>query len=258
MHLHRRGVLLGTLGLAAASRAALAVTEPTEDFRLVVYWTGMHVADATLAYAPGPAGITGSLDIKSRGIAALVTDYGGRMEAQIRDTDDGMLLPAGYSASFASRRYTRDIGITYDEAGQPTDIVLKKRGDAQTSPVPQEMWPHTVDPLTAILRIRRWVARDGQGELKVPVFDARTRYDINITRLPNGDGRRRIKLDIDPLAGNSKSSWLAQWERDDGRWVEIQGSDDARGVPLLMTTHGGGTTSSIELARDCSGGASCS
>jgi Protein of unknown function (DUF3108) len=164
-----------------------------------------------------------------------------------------------YKAAYESRRYTRDIEISYDESGNPKDIVLLKRGEPQDVAIPRELWSNTVDPLTGILRVRRWmVAPARPDELTVPIFDGRSRYDLELTALPAEGAIARAKMRVAPLASASRSSWLQSWEDEDGRWIETRVSNDPRAVPILLETQNGGTASSIQLAKDCSNTAACS
>jgi hypothetical protein len=257
--IHRRGVLIGALAAAAfLPRTSLAADNTVEDFRLGVNWGGLHVADLALAFRPENDAVAASMKITSRGVASLLTSYSGQMSSVARELD-GRLVSQQYRAYYESRRYTRDIEIRYDEAGNPADIVLLKRGEPQEVAIPKEHWANTVDPLTGILRIRRWMTSSDRSDREtVPIFDGRSRYDIEATPLPAEDGAARAKLVIQPIASASGSSWLRKWQSDDGRWIEAKVSDDPRAVPLLIQTQDGGTASSIELAQDCSGNAACS
>lgn len=256
--IHRRGFLMGAMAVAILPRAGFAATTRFEDFRLEVNWGGMHVADLALGFQPDGSSVGGSMTIASRGMASLLTSYGGEMSSRARDAD-GRLISQHYRAHYKSRRYTRDIEIRYDEKGDPTDITLLKRGEPQTVDIPRKLWTDTVDPLTGILRIRRWMAGSSHSDRStVPIFDGRSRYDIEASALAPSNGVARARLVIRPIASASNSSWLQEWQNSDGRWIEAKVSDDARAVPLLIQTQDGGTASSIQLEKDCSNGAACS
>ena len=256
--MQRRGLLAATLATIALPRLGFTAPNTNEDFRLGVNWGGMHVADLALGYQPAGPDIGASLNITSRGMASMLTSYGGQMSSTCRDLGD-RLVSVHHKASFESRRYTRDIEIAYDAEGNPTDVLLLKRGEPQSVSIPRELWQNTVDPLTGILRVRRWiVAGDRPVEAIVPIFDGRSRYDIVLSALPEAGGVARAKLVIKPLASASRSSWIQSWEDDDGRWIEARVSNDSRAVPILIETQDGGTASSIELDQDCSNGAACS
>jgi hypothetical protein len=256
--IHRRGLLIGALAMMSLPRLGTAATSGVEDFRLGVNWGGMHVADVALGFRANGAAIDGSMDITSRGMASLLTSYGGEIRATSRDRD-GLLRSSHYQAHYSSRRYTRDIEIRYDDAGDPAEVLVFKRGEPQGVDIPRSMWAGTVDPLTGILRVRRWMVADDRPErLVVPIFDGRARYDIEANALAPAEGVARARLVVEPLASSSRSSWLEGWENEDGRWIEAKVSNDPRAVPLLIETQDGGTASSIELDKDCSNAASCS
>ena len=235
-----------------------AAVTSTEDFRLGVNWSGMHVADLALGYRPESAQIGASMQITSRGMVSMLTSYGGMLQSTCR-MEGNRLVSTYHKAAFKSRRYTRDIEIRYDETGNPIEVTVLKRGEPQTVNIPRDMWQGTVDPLTGILRIRRWMVEADRTEpFIVPIFDGRSRYDIHATPMPEADSAARAKLVIQPLATASRSSWLHDWEDDGSRWIETRVSADERAVPLLMETQGGGTSSSVQLDKDCSNGAACS
>jgi hypothetical protein len=218
----------------------------------------MHVADLALGYRPDGEQIDASMEITSRGITSMLTAYGGTLRSTCRLAGE-RLVSVHHKAAFKSRRYTRDIEISYDANGDPVDVTVLKRGIPQSVNIPRDMWQGTVDPLTGILRVRRWmVAADRSAQVVVPIFDGRSRYDIHATPMPNEGDAARARLVIQPLAAASRSSWLHDWEDEEGRWIEARVSADHRAVPLLMETQGGGSSSSVRLDRDCSGAAACS
>jgi hypothetical protein len=236
----------------------LAAPATTEDFRLGVNWAGMHVADVTLASQPEGDLIGASMEISTRGMASMLTSYTGELRSICRDVD-GKLISVHHKAALSSRRYTRDIEISYDSEGNPTNIVVLKRGEPQKVTIPRDMWQNTVDPLTGILRVRRWmVAPNRPDHTVVPIFDGRSRYDIILGAMPAKGSTARARMEIQALATTSRSSWLQDWGDDNGRWIEAQVSDDERAVPILLETRNGRPSSSIELDRDCSNGAACS
>lgn len=256
--IHRRGLLIGALAMISLPRLGMAATSGVEDFRLGVNWGGMHVADVALGFRPQGDAIDGSMGITSRGMASLLTSYGGEMQSVSRD-EAGELRSRHYRAHYSNRRYTRDIEIRYDDAGDPAEVRVFKRGEPQGVDIPRDMWSGTVDPLTGILRVRRWMVSDGRPErLVVPIFDGRSRYDIEASAMAPAGGAARARLVVNPLASSSRSSWLEGWENDDGRWIEAKVTNDPRAVPLLIATQDGGTASSIELDKDCSNATSCS
>lgn len=256
--IQRRGLLTGAIAVLMLPKPSLATGGTVEDFRLGVNWSGLHVADLTLGYQLEGASIAGSMTIASRGMVSLLTSYHGQIRSTSHDRD-GRLISAHYRAYYENRRYTRDIEISYDEDGNPADIVLLKRGKPQNVDIPRELWADTVDPLTAILRVRRWVATPKRSkEETIQVFDGRSRYDLNLSTLPAETDKARAKLVIQPIASASRSSWLKGWENEKGRWIDATFSNDARAVPILLETQESGTSSSIRLDQDCSNAAACS
>lgn len=235
--------LLSGVLAAAVHRPAVSADHSRETIDLGVTWSGLTVAAVRLTTERRDALLDSALEIDSRGIAALVTDWGGTMRATSR-----ALVPVRYEAHYASSRYTRDIVIAYDGRGEVADLDIKKRGEPQKLPFPIELATGTVDPLTAIARLRRWVAERPAEPRIERVFDGRTRYDIHARPL-GSPGRAR--LEIKPIAGSSKSSWLRHWEPDDGRWIEARMSDDGHAVPQALVPRGTDVSSRIDLTSAC-------
>ena len=249
----RRSLIGGALAGMLLSQRLAAAPGQEEDLRLAVDWVGTHVADLRLRCRQEGSLIDTSMEITSRGIVSWVTSYRGQLRTTAR-VDNGRLIPSRYRAHYETRRYTRDIAIGYDGSGNPTAIDLRKRGEPQTVDIPKELWVDTVDPLTAILRVRAWAARrDRTATERVRVFDSRSCYDIEVNALLAPDAAvTAAKLVIRPIASSSKSSWLDDWQDDQGRWLEARFTSDSRAVPVLVETHGDGSSSSIRLEKDCS------
>lgn len=230
---------LGTIAVRPASAGRPA----REAIDLGVTWSGLTVAAVRLTTETRGTTLDSALEIDSQGIAALVTDWGGRMHSTSRG-----LVPVRFEAHYASSRYTRDIVIDYDATGAVVGLDIKKRGEPQKLPFPLELAAGTVDPLTAIARLRGWIAGGPDQPRVERVFDGRTRYDIHARPL---EGAARARLEIKPIAGSSKSSWLRHWERNDGRWIEARVSDDGHAVPQALVPRGAEVSSRIDLTRAC-------
>lgn len=246
VNLDRRSAVLTLLTAALGSvavRPASAARRGWEAIDLGVTWSGLTVAAVRLTTETRGAVLNSALEIDSRGIAALVTDWGGTMRSTARD-----LVPVRYEAHYASRRYTRDIVIDYDGSGAVAALDIKKRGEPQKLPFPIELAEGTVDPLIAIARLRRWIAGMPDQPRVERVFDGRTRYDIHARPLETAG---RARLEIKPIAGASKSSWLRHWEPDDGRWIEARLSDDGHAVPQALVPRGADVSSRIDLTSAC-------
>jgi hypothetical protein len=248
VNLDRRDALLALLTAAVGSGAirparASAARSGREAIDLGVTWSGLTVATVRLTTEARGAVLDSALEIDSRGIAALVTDWGGTMRSTARD-----LVPVRFEAHYASSRYTRDIVIDYDASGGVAALDIKKRGEPQKLPFPIELAEATVDPLTAIARLRRWIAGAPTGPRVERVFDGRTRYDIHARPL---EGAARARLEIKPIAGSSKSSWLRHWEPNDGRWIEARMSTDGHAVPQALVPRGADVSSRIDLTSAC-------
>ena len=230
-----------------------------DDFLLSVTYSGVHVADLRMRFARQGNQIKGSMQIASRGITNWLTSYSGDLTS-VAALERGQFVSRQFNAHYESRRYTRDVAITYDPAGNPAAVEVSKRDVAQDVQIPASLWKNTVDPLTAILRVR---ARASTPQLTsretVPVFDGRSRYDIIIHPLTGIKADPvQLKLLIKPIASASKSSWLQGWKDDDGRWLEAQFQNGPLAVPLLVQTMGGEPSSTVKLEKDCSPPVSCS
>src|SRR4051812_39396693 len=102
MMIHRRGLLGGTLAIAMLPKAGLAASGSVEDFRLEVNWAGLHVADLALGFRPDGDTVGGSMAFTSRGMASLLTSYGGQMSSMARDVE-GRLIPQHYRSHYENR-----------------------------------------------------------------------------------------------------------------------------------------------------------
>jgi Protein of unknown function (DUF3108) len=248
MSIDRRGATTALLALVGAflpARARAVEDAASESLVLSAIWSGLPMADVRLSTSRDGDELTSSLEIDSRGLAALVTDWSSRMRSVSRG-----LVPVSFRVRNASKRYDRDIEIDYDTQGRIARLDLRKRGEPQHLPFAMDLTDGTIDPLTAIARLRQWAADRKDHSATQSVFDGRARYDLFARRLgPAKD--LRVEIKIKPIAGSSKSSWLKSWEPDDGRWVEANLSRDGLAVPQSLLPHGAGDGSRIQLTGEC-------
>ncbi|MFO1070316.1 MAG: DUF3108 domain-containing protein [Geminicoccaceae bacterium] len=245
--------------LAAALTALLGVAtaraaEAPLDARYALNYAGVPVADLALTVEPGGKAIRSAMDVGSNALAGLFGGFDVRMTATSRPGEPPG--PQSFRARTEKSDRDRDVRVQWDRRGTVTEAVEMKRGKPRPSEVPQESWSDTVDPLTGMLRLRRWIAAGPAAgrTLEERVFDGRKRFDVEAERLDDAPGEagtplHRARVRLLPVWGYERDEdAYMSWPGEPARWFEIVLSGDGRMVPLAVSENGAPL---LTLTRDC-------
>ena len=119
---------------------------------------------------------------------------------------------------------------------------VAERGPDDTSrkpPLAEAFRKNSVDPLSALERIREALRRAGPGgKFTIPVYDGARRFDIVGETMPRSnptDGTLRAELTLRPIAG-FRGETSEDGDPDAApRKVELTVTDDAKLLPLSIT-----------------------
>lgn len=265
-HLTAAVVVVGcALGVAAASRAALPATGAPEtqpiELRYALRTAGFTVAELALSVA-SEAGTTirSELTMRGQGLVQLFSGSFTRMVALTGADGATEARPLAFEALYSKRDRTREIELRWGEDGQLTQATVSSQGRAaKPSEVPAALLQDAIDPLTALARLRAWLAAAGRAEgdtLTLPVFEGRKRLDLEARTLAPAtvrlDGRRadvaRIEVRLIPRDGFEPDDMFVTWPDGPQRWFEVLVSADGRYAPLAVREEG---RTVIELTADC-------
>ena len=145
------------------------------------------------------------------------------------------------------------------------DGTVAERGSDDTSrkpPLPETFRKDSVDPLSALERIREALRTAGPGRrFTIPVYDGARRFDIVGEILPRhnpADGTLRAELTLRPIAG-FRGQTSEDGDPDDApRKVELTVTDDARLLPLSITVPVFFMPLVIRFQELCTSASSCS
>jgi hypothetical protein len=245
-------LLLATPPMQAA--ATLPQAMPPLELRYAVRLYGLDLAEAALKVEPGPGATRSELRIESQGLLALLRRSVTRMAAQSL-TDGADAAPQRFDLQERKPDRYREALVRWAADGAVAEASEVKNGRKRPSEVPEAKQARTVDPLTALLRLRHWLADPvtGVGAATVErVFDGRKRYDLEARRLP--DGRHggapahRIEARLVPVFGFDAKDRYVSWPGEPERWFEVLVASDGSYMPLAIQDDGAPI---IELTRDC-------
>jgi hypothetical protein len=258
--LARRSLLLGLFAaaLAAPARAAAALVPRPLDLGYALTYAGVRVADLQLTIKPDGAGTATVFMMRTRGLAALASGAWTRFSGNA-ELAHGEVVPRAFEATYFKRDRVREIRIRYDGSGEIAALALTNNGRDQDSRVPEPLQADTVDPLTALHRLRLWLPQAAQGaapdRLLVPVFEGRKRFDIDVSYAGPAawrDGRRdrpahllRVLL-VARHGFDEEDAFFTLPGRTEERWLRVVASADERALPVSVVAEAGGS-SRIEL-----------
>jgi hypothetical protein len=259
---------LATLLVLLVLLAPPARAEPHLSLSYALYVTGLHVGNLTLRVDNTGDMHLARMAAATRGLLDTIVRYRGTMAASAQMVN-GELAPAHYEASYATRRYSRDVLIRFDPAtGEVVDVENHKRGEPQEPRVPDELLADTIDPLTALMQLRQALAaaiEEAPMTFHKRVFDGRRRYDLDVVyqerdRARIGGEERdvlRLEITMTAIAGFNRRDLLSGWTDDGERRIEVLVSDDGLFVPLMLATRGGVIASSALLTEICLDAQAC-
>lgn len=220
--------------LAAAISAAviaLAVSAPHPAFAQSGAQARAQSGKVSLQYETYLAGIhSGSLrfsaeltperyglvaELGTRGIVHLLVRYSATAESA-GHFEDGQAVPDWHRADTIWRRLPRRVANFYAPDGTVENIAEPAAADDNRDPVPPELMTHTLDPLSAALRLVLSTGTKAPCDDRIPVFDGRRRYRMILraqgvetidTQLYQGAALHCI-LEAERIVGFSHSSWL--------------------------------------------------
>lgn len=242
------------------------------DVHMFMSIAGLTVGSIKLSTDVEKDTVTSGMKLRSQGLMKWITGYKGQSEAKSTLPSTNWPMPISYLSTYETKRFDRKIVINYSpDAGDITDFRTWKRGKPQESKIPEQMRLETIDPLTAMIQLRRWIEMV-RAEPSTPstrtfeIFDGGRRYrlDAEIQERIEVKLRRRpvpafrLKVKMTPMAGFNSKDLLANWSSEDGkRWIEVIISDDDNPIPFSLKTIGGSLETKIWLHKICTDGDKC-
>jgi hypothetical protein len=222
-------------------------------------YAGLPVASASLSIEPDRDAARSELVIREEGVAAVFGRSVTRMQAVSRI--GGAPTPRQFEARYEKPDRTREAVVHWDGRGRVVHAVEVKGGRERPSEVPAAQQDGTVDPLTALLKLRDWLAAadtDVGETTSVAVFDGRKRFDFEVRRMEDQvtAERRlpRLQARIVPIFGFDQDDTFVSWPDQPPRWFDVVVSGDGRYAPLTIGEQG---RPMIIATHDCMSAEDC-
>jgi len=215
--------------------------QPVARLELDERWTGADRAVMRLA-------------IVNTGLTTLFTYRRAELEAEVRIASPAR--PERFHGREEKPDRVRDVRITYGPDGAIRELVYTSNGRRHPGDVPRELQRDTVDPLTAFVRLQRWLhARPTPGErVVVPVFDGRKRLDIEavfVAAEPR-EGEPllwRLRVRLHGIVGFEDGYGFVGGTRGPARWLDVVVDDGTCPAPLLVAPADGSLDPAITRIR---------
>jgi hypothetical protein len=224
-------------------------------------WAGLPAGQIRLTLREGDGAYRNAVEIRSQGLARLVTRFRGSAATAGRLAAGAAPEPAHYAALY-DLHWRRDRRLNMDFV-QTDGGSLAERGAGDTSikPVLAEQFRRNVmDPISALTAIRQALRRGVRNDFTVPVYDGARRFDVLVRILPQQSSAGpvvRLALTLRPIAGFKGET------SDDGdpdtapRPVALTLSDDAKLMPLSMRVSIWLLPLVVEFTQWCGSGEPC-
>jgi hypothetical protein len=224
------------------------------------YWAGLPAGEIRLTLRDDAAAYRDQIDIRSQGLARLITRFRGTAVTEGRLASGRRPEPFRYEAAYDLRkRRDRKLRMHFTPKG---GAVIAERGAADTSrkpPLPEEFRRDVLDPLSALTAIRRELRQGNRGAFSIPVYDGARRFDVIGRVLPKRAGQPVLDLELTlkPIAG-FKGETSDDGDPDNApRPVRLTVSDDNRLMPLSMEVSVAYLPLAVQLSRWCAAAAAC-
>lgn len=163
--------------LALASLAAAPVVAAEMSLTYSLHVGGVHVLDADARLGLGPDGYQAGMAMQTDGFLGQVAAWKTDIRAQGRWAGP-LPRPHRFTAHGSWRDEPRLTTVDYTPDGLPTLTLADPVPEKEREPVPEELRRDTVDPVSAVVAVLDRVAKQGDCDLTVPVYDGRQRYDL--------------------------------------------------------------------------------
>lgn len=160
-----------TLAATPAGAAEMALTYS-------LHVGGVHVLDADARLRLGDDGYQAGMRLQTDGLLGQLAAWKTDISAQGDWAAAPLPRPRRFTAQGSWRDEPRLTTVDYLPDGTPTLTLADPEPEKEREPVPAELRQGTVDPVSAIVAVLDRVAKKGDCDLTVPVYDGRQRYDL--------------------------------------------------------------------------------
>lgn len=245
------------IALTGAVSAPVRAAEPQAGEMRLAYafhLGGVRILDAAARLTYGDGRYMIGLNAQTDGFLGQVASWKTDVTAHGRLAPGGLPRPESFRSVSMWRDKPRNTTVEYTPDGTPTVTLAEPPPTQDREPVPDNLKPGTVDPMTAVVAALH-AAREGRGcGGKIPVYDGRQRFDLvwnmkGEETLPPSDlsafSGKAIACDLDfqPVAGRWKQDRPRRDRDEEGRrrsrdvpvtiWL-AQAAPDTAPVPVRM------------------------
>jgi hypothetical protein len=253
--------MLRVAALLWLAAAVLHSAQAEETALYQAHWAGLPAGEIRLTLREDPAAYRGEIQIRTEGLAHLLSRFRGSAVSEGRLVGELPPAPTRYDASYDLRK-AHDRRLSMEFAPRAGGALVAERGPADTSkkpPLAEPFRTNVLDPLSTLAAIRHELRRGNRGSFTIPVYDGARRFDVRVRVLPKreGDGALHLALTLAPIAG-FKGETSEDGDPDTApRPVALTISDDHRLMPLAMSVSLGYLPLVVELSRWCAAAAPC-
>lgn len=229
-----------------------------QDLSYVMRVAGTRIADMSLSISCAGGLALVEADIRNRGLAAFFAGANRTtMTALVAFDEAREPRPNRFRASYQKPDRLRQTELDFAPDGSLVHLRTLNRGREQESPVPEELREPSIDPLSALLRMGRWVgeAAEPGASLTLPLFEGRKRGDLTIVyrgpaTLETSGGQRdthHLEAALKGLSGFDSDDAFVSLPGEPPQWLDVHASREPLPVPLLIATRDRRLAARIEL-----------
>ncbi len=249
--------------IAFAFFATPAMADDTIGLKYEAYWAGLNVGEASGHFTDTPDSYNYNVRLDAMGLVRSFTNYWSESTITGKKLD-GKYLPEVYDTHWQTKKQgIQRVVVTYSEGGNKVEEVAtppENRGKRPLVDIKDKK--NTVDPISAGFSARdkiKAIAAAGvfPQSFKVPIFDSRRVFEMNITVLgyenKKIDGKKlrllHVNINRTIIAGfNAKE--LAKAKQEDPN-MDIYIGEDM--IPVFATAKAPIGTATVTLVSRCSG-----
>lgn len=233
--------------------------------RYQVATTGIAIGQAELALTGQGAAQSVGFSFENGSLLGLVEASSTRMSGELA-LKGGEVTPRSYRNQFRKSDREREVRVTYGPQGAIDRFELLKGGEVRFAKIPAGLPAGTMDPLTALLRLRGWLGSAMAGDVtELAVFDGRKvyrtslRYQGPVQTNQYGDSlaAHLVSVSYRQVAQLDEDKGTLRQEGDRERKLDLLLSADGRYLPLRVSGSFDGLPLTAELDADCLGAAGC-
>lgn len=145
-----------------------------------VIWGKNHIGNLFVEISDDGKEYSLKVEMEALGMVRVISRY--RCQAETKGNFSGAFPAATYETRYKLKGRNRHIVLTYGKGGKLKQELNEPPENRSKRPeVEAALKEKSYDPLSLVMKVRKWLAAGGAESLTLPMYDGRRRADVKLT-----------------------------------------------------------------------------